>query len=139
MWIPNSFSLKQESGSFAANSNQSAWLILLVSGLFEAVWATALGNVEGPHKAAPISIFLVGLSISMGGLGWSMSFVPTGTAYAVWTAVGGVATVSVSVLWGTESMDLTKFVFLSMIVGGVVGLKMVSKLMLSTVYNVTII
>lgn len=127
MWIPNSFSLKQESVSFAENSNQCAWLILLVSGLFEAVWATALGNIEGPHKAAPISIFIVGLSISMGGLGWSMRLLPTGTAYAVWTAVGGVATVSVSVLWGTEPIDLTKFVFLFMIVGGVMGLKIVSE------------
>lgn len=103
-----------------------SWFVLIVSGVFEAVWATALGRSEGFAKLGPTLVFAGALVVSMGGLAYAMRELPTGTSYAVWVAVGAVLTVLIAVLTGAESMTLLKALFLAMIVGGVVGLKAVS-------------
>ena len=59
------------------------WFVLVASGLFEAVWATALGQSDGLRKPLPSLIFVVASIISLGGLAWAMTSIPTGTAYAV--------------------------------------------------------
>lgn len=123
MWLPQSFLVKEEPITLESESNGDAWLMLLMSGLFEAVWATALGSIDDTHRALPIFVFIFGVVISMGGLGWAMRSLPTGTAYAVWTAVGGVTTVGTSVIRGSELLTVTKSVFIMMIICGVVGLK----------------
>ena len=61
-----------------------SWIVLAVSGVLEAVWATALGRSEGFTKLWPSVVFAVALVASMGGLAWAMREIPTGTAYAVW-------------------------------------------------------
>lgn len=103
-----------------------SWFVLIVSGVFEAVWATALGRSEGLTKVGPTIVFVGALVVSMGGLAYAMRELPTGTAYAVWVAVGAVLTVLIGVASGQESMTLLRALFLAMIVGGVVGLKAVS-------------
>ena len=45
-----------------------AWIVLIISGAFEAVWATALGKSEGFTKLWPTVVFAVGCAISMAGL-----------------------------------------------------------------------
>lgn len=102
------------------------WLILIVSGLFEAVWATALDRSQGFTKLGPSLVFLVAMVLSMGGLSYALKEIPVGTGYAVWVAVGAVATVAVAMASGAESVSLAKIIFLAMIVGGVVGLKVAS-------------
>ena len=68
-----------------------SWVILIVSGVLEAVWATALGKSEGFTKLWPTVVFGVTLVASMGGLAWAMRDISTGTAYAVWVGIGAVA------------------------------------------------
>lgn len=101
------------------------WLVLMMSGLFEAVWATALGRSEGFIKLVPSLVFVVGLLVSMGGLAYAMKELPTGTAYAVWVGVGAVATVTYAMATGVEPVSLARVIFLLMIVAGIVGLKLV--------------
>ena len=72
---------------------------------------------------APSVLFLVTVVASTVGLGIAMRHIPTGTAYAVWTSVGTVLTVSYSVAMGHESISWLKALFLACIVGCVVGLK----------------
>lgn len=103
-----------------------SWIILIVSGLFEAVWATALGRSEGFSRLGPSIIFLVALLLSMSGLAWAMKDLPTGTAYAVWVAIGAVGTVVWAMATGAESASVLKVFFLALIISGVVGLKLVS-------------
>lgn len=102
------------------------WLILVVSGLFEAVWATALDKSEHFTKLWPSIIFFGALIVSMVGLSWALKEIPLGTGYAVWVAVGAVTTVVFAMVTGVESVSLMKIVFLLMIIGGVVGLKSAS-------------
>ena len=100
-----------------------SWMVLVISGVLEAVWATALGKSEGLSKLAPSIVFLVALVLSMGGLAFATRDLPTGTAYAVWVGIGAVLTVVFAMATGTEQFTILKAVFLAMIVGGVVGLK----------------
>ncbi|WP_411732248.1 DMT family transporter [Paeniglutamicibacter sp.] len=100
-----------------------SWLVLIVSGVLEAVWATALGKSEGFSRLAPSIVFVVGLIASMLGLAYAMKELPLGTAYAVWVGIGATLTVIYAMATGSESVSLLKVLFLIMIVGGVVGLK----------------
>lgn len=65
-----------------------AWIIVIVSGAFEAVWAVALGRTEGLSRLVPSLAFAGAVVVSMGRLAIAMKSLPTGTAYAVWVAVG---------------------------------------------------
>ncbi|RMI04890.1 DMT family transporter [Cellulomonas triticagri] len=102
-----------------------SWIVLVLSGVLEAVWATALGKSEGFSRLVPSVVFAVALIASMGGLAYAMRDLPVGTAYAVWVGIGAVLTVVYAMTTGTEPVSLLKIVFLTMIVGGVVGLKSV--------------
>lgn len=102
------------------------WLVLIVSGLFEAVWATALSRSEGLTRLVPAVVFVCGCLISMGGLAYALREVPVGTGYAVWTAVGTAATVTYAMATGAESASLLKIALLIGLVSCVVGLKLVS-------------
>jgi len=103
-----------------------AWFVLIVSGVLEAVWATALGRSEGLTRVAPSVIFAAGILLSMAGLAYSMRSLPTGTAYAVWVGVGATLTVVYAMITGQEPVTALRVVFLTLIVGGVIGLKTVS-------------
>ena len=61
-----------------------AWVVLIASGVLEAVWATALGRAEGFTRLAPLIVFLVALALSMVGLSYAVKTLPAGTACAVW-------------------------------------------------------
>ena len=100
-----------------------SWIVLVVSGVLEAVWATALGRSEGFSRLGPSITFGVALLLSMIGLAYAMRSLPVGTSYAVWVGIGAVLTVVYAMATGTESISLLKVLFLAMIVGGVVGLK----------------
>ena len=102
-----------------------SWVALVASGVLEAVWATALGKSEGFSKLSPTVVFAVALIASMAGLAYAMRDLPVGTAYAVWVGIGAVLTVVYAMATGDEPSSLLKAAFLVMIVGGVVGLKLV--------------
>jgi quaternary ammonium compound-resistance protein SugE len=102
-----------------------AWIVLVISGVFESVWATALGRSEGLSKLGPTVVFGVGLLLSMAGLAYAMRDLPTGTAYAVWVGIGAVGTVAYGMLTGAEPASLVRILLLLGIVGCVIGLKVI--------------
>lgn len=103
-----------------------AWLVLVVSGVLEAVWATALNRSDGFSRLAPSLIFMVSLIFSMVGLAFAMRSLPTGTSYAVWVGVGAVLTVAYAMLTGDEAASPVKVALIAGVVGCIVGLKLVS-------------
>ena len=102
-----------------------AWLVLVLSGVLEAVWATALDRSENFTRWAPSLVFVVALVLSMGGLAYAMRELPVGTSYAVWVGIGAVLTVAWAMATGAESVTALKVLFLAGIVGCVIGLKVV--------------
>ncbi|AKE90747.1 MULTISPECIES: multidrug efflux SMR transporter [Rhodococcus] len=102
-----------------------SWLVLVVSGVLEAVWATALDRSRGLSRLGPSVVFVAALVASMAGLAYAMRRLPVGTSYAVWVGIGAVLTVAFAMATGEEAVSASKVVFLGMIVGGVIGLKLV--------------
>ncbi len=100
-----------------------AWIVLIVSGMLEAVWATALGKSEGFSRLAPTIVFGVGLVASMAGLAFALRTLPVGTGYAVWVGIGAVLTVTYAMIFDGEPVSALKLLFLAGIVGCVIGLK----------------
>jgi quaternary ammonium compound-resistance protein SugE len=103
-----------------------AWLILVASGVLEAVWATAMDRSEGFSRLIPSLIFAVSLLFSMAGLALAMRTLPTGTSYAVWVGVGAVLTVGYAMLTGQETASPVKVLLIAGVVGCIAGLKVVS-------------
>jgi quaternary ammonium compound-resistance protein SugE len=101
-----------------------SWLVLIISGVLEAVWAIALGKSEGFTRLTPTITFLVSLALSMVGLAYAMRQLPVGTSYAVWVGIGATLTVAFSMVTGAEPASLAKVLLLAGIVVCVVGLKL---------------
>ena len=103
-----------------------AWFILILSGTLEAVWAAALGASHGFKRKIPTLIFLVSLTLSMTGLAWAMTSLPTGSAYAVWVGIGATLTVLWGFVRGYERPTFVRVLLLVLLVSSVIGLKVVS-------------
>ena len=103
-----------------------AWLVLVASGVLEAVWATAMDRSDGFSRLFPSLIFAVSLLFSMAGLAFAMRSLPTGTSYAVWVGVGAVLTVGYAMLTGDETASPVKVLLVAGVVGCIAGLKVVS-------------
>ena len=101
-----------------------AWLVLVISGMLEAVWATALGKSEGFSKLAPSIVFVVSLLASMAGLAWAMRTLPVGTSYAVWVGIGATLTVAYAMATGSEAISVIKLLLLLGLIGCIIGLKL---------------
>lgn len=101
-----------------------AWLVLVVSGVFESVWAIALGKSDGLSRPVPVVVFLVALAASMGGLAYAMRTLPVGTSYAVWVSIGACLTVAYGMVTGEESVSVLKLLLLLGLIGCVAGLKL---------------
>jgi len=100
-----------------------SWLVLVVSGVLEAVWATAMSRSDGFTRPVPTAVFGVAIVLSMGGLAYAMRDLPVGTAYAVWVGIGATLTVTYAMVSGAEPVSALKILLLAGIVGCVMGLK----------------
>ncbi len=89
----------------------------------EIVWATFMGYSKGFTIWYYDIIVIVFLVISTVLLSRALKMgLPVGTAYAVWTGIGAVGTMAVSVILGNEKLSVWSVVFLIMIIGGIIGL-----------------
>ncbi len=104
-----------------------AWVWLTVAGLLEVVWATAMKYSEGFTKLGWSALTLGAMILSFGLLSLAMKQLPLGTAYATWTGIGAIGSVIVGILFLGEPRDLLRLLFVAMILGGILGLKITSK------------
>lgn len=102
------------------------WLFLLVAGGFEVFWAIELKNSLGFTKLIPSILTVLGMTASIYFLALALKSLPLGTAYAIWTGIGTVGTVILGVILLNESMNASRFVFISLIIIGIIGLKITS-------------
>lgn len=101
-----------------------SWLVLVVSGVLESVWAVALSRTQGFSRPVPTAIFAAALVASMGGLAFALRSLPVGTAYAVWVGIGAGLTVTYGMVTGAETVSVLKVALIVGLVGCVVGLKL---------------
>lgn len=104
-----------------------AWIILIISAGFEAVWATALGASDGLTHLVPSIVFGVAVAASVLGLATALRHIPVGTGYAVWTGLGAALTVGWAMATGSEPTSLLRAVLLLGIIGATAGLALTER------------
>lgn len=110
------------SPTFPASAN-AAWVVLVLSGLLETVWAVGLPRTDGFTRLGPSAIVLLAMAGSVYGLALAVRVLPVGTAYAVWTGIGTVGAVAVGILVLGEPRTAARLACLGLIVAGIAGLK----------------
>lgn len=101
-----------------------AWLLLLIAGVLEIVWATGLKYSEGFTKFWPSLGTLVAMIASLFFLALAVRTIPLGTGYAVWTGIGAIGTVVLGVYLFAEPLSTARVFCLLLIVAGILGLKL---------------
>lgn len=105
------------------------WVILIIAGLFEVAFAFCLGKANetsGNEMYIWYSGFLIALVSSMLLLMKATQTLSIGTAYAIWTGIGAVGTVLVGIIIFKEPITLLRLLFLTTLIGSIIGLKVVS-------------
>jgi quaternary ammonium compound-resistance protein SugE len=102
-----------------------SWIVLVVSGVLETVWAAALAQSQGFNRLTPSLVFAGALVLSMAGLAYALRTIPVGTGYAVWVGIGAVGTAVYGMVALGEAATIARMLCLLAIVAGVVGLKVV--------------
>ncbi|ENV47431.1 hypothetical protein P255_02140 [Acinetobacter brisouii CIP 110357] len=103
-----------------------AWLVLVLAGLFEVVWAFAMKKSEGFTLLTPSVITIVFMLLSFALLSWAMKSLPLGTAYTVWTGIGAVGSFIVGIVILQEPVNAMRMLAAVMIVAGLVLMKIAS-------------
>jgi quaternary ammonium compound-resistance protein SugE len=103
-----------------------AWIYLFIAGIFEMVWAVGLKYCDGFKLNAPLIMVISAMAVSMTFLGLAMREIPIGTAYAVWTGIGIVGVAIYGIYVFGESASIIRLLCLSMILIGIIGLKLKS-------------
>ena len=102
----------------------NAWLALLAAGLLEVAWALGLKYSDGLTRLWPTAATLVAIALSFGLMAIALRSLPFGTAYAVWTGIGAVGSIVVGMYLYSEPTDPVRVICLTLIVAGMVGLKL---------------
>ncbi len=103
-----------------------AWLILIIAGLFEVVWAFSMKQSEGFTRLWPSVVTFAAMLVSFGLLAWSMRSLPLGTAYTVWTGIGAVGAFIVGILFLGEAANAPRLIAALLIVSGLLLMKLSS-------------
>lgn len=101
-----------------------AWIILVIAGLLEVVWAYFMKQSEGFTRLWPSVITLSAMLGSFALLSWSMRILPLGTAYMVWTGIGAVGAFALGVMFLGESLNLMRLTAALLILAGLVLMRL---------------
>lgn len=104
-----------------------AWVYLLLAGLFEVVWSTAMKESHGFTKLVPSIVTLVFMLLSFALLAISMKTLPLGTSYTVWVGIGAIGAFILGVTLFGESLNPMRVIAVLLIFSGVVLLKLATK------------
>ncbi|WP_419960065.1 quaternary ammonium compound efflux SMR transporter SugE [Psychrobacillus sp. BM2] len=102
-----------------------AWILLIIAGLTEIIWAIGLKEAHGFTELVPSIITIIFLIVSFFLFAKAMKTIPIGTAYAIFTGIGAAGTAIVGIFWFGEEVSPGKLFFLFVLLFGIIGLKLV--------------
>ncbi len=103
-----------------------AWVILILAGIFEVVWAYSMKLSGGFTKLTPSVVTLVFMLLSFGLLAYSMKTLPLGTAYTIWTGIGAIGAFVLGILVLGEPVTPMRFLAAVLIISGLLLMKLSS-------------
>lgn len=103
-----------------------AWVILILAGIFEVVWAYSMKLSDGFTKLTPSLVTIVFMLLSFGLLAYSMKTLPLGTAYTIWTGIGAVGAFVLGIFVLGEPVTPMRFLAAVLIVSGLLLMKLSS-------------
>jgi quaternary ammonium compound-resistance protein SugE len=101
-----------------------AWLLLVLAGVLEVVWALGLKYTDGFRRPGPSLAVVLAIAASMVLLAWAARSIPIGTAYAVWVGIGALGAAAGGVLLFGEPLSLARGFFLVLLLVAIAGLKL---------------
>lgn len=99
------------------------WVLLVLAGLLEVVWALGLKQSAGFTRPAASAFTIAAMVASFYLLSLALRTLPLGTAYAVWVGIGAVGTVVAGAVLLGESLSALKLASVALIAAGIIGLK----------------
>ncbi len=103
-----------------------SWLILLLAGAFEVLWAVGLKLYSSNTRPSLIVLTGIAIALSMGLLALSMKNIPLGTAYAIWTGIGAIGAFTVGVIFFEEPLTIGRILSIFFLTAGLIGLRICS-------------
>jgi quaternary ammonium compound-resistance protein SugE len=103
-----------------------AWIILVLAGLLEVVWAFGMKASHGFTHLGWSALTLVAMVASVGLLAFAMKSLPLGTAYAIWTGIGALGAFLVGIAVLGEAATPLRLGSAALILAGLIGLKLAS-------------
>jgi quaternary ammonium compound-resistance protein SugE len=103
-----------------------AWTYLIIAGLFEVGFTTSLKFSQNFSKSWWTLSFLACIVLSFYFLNRAVQHIPLGTGYAVWTGIGAIGTALIGIFIFDEPSDFWRIFFLFLLIGSILGLKLVS-------------
>jgi len=113
-------------GRPAKQEHVMPWFYLFVAGIAEIGWAVGLKYTEGFSRPLPTVLTIAAMAFSLWMLGLALKELPIGTAYAIWTGIGTVGTAILGIFLFNDPATVLRLSCIALIVGGIVGLKLVS-------------
>ncbi len=103
-----------------------AWVVLILAGVFEIVWAYSMKLSEGFTRLTPSIITLFFMVLSFGLLAYAMRTLPLGTAYTIWTGIGAIGSFAVGIFILGEPITAVRMLAAVLIVSGLILMKISS-------------
>ncbi|MHA7098120.1 DMT family transporter [Priestia aryabhattai] len=103
-----------------------AWISLILAGIFEMFGVTMINKVNKDRTWKSLLLLIISFGASFIFLAYAMQSLPMGTAYAVWTGIGASGGAILAMIFYGESKDWKRILFIAMILGAAVGLKLIS-------------
>jgi len=103
-----------------------AWIVLILAGIFEIVWAYSMKLSEGFTRLTPIIITIVFMVLSFALLAYAMRTLPLGTAYTIWTGIGAVGSFLIGIWVLGEPATALRMLAAVLIISGLVLMKVSS-------------
>ena len=104
----------------------TGWLAIILAGLLEIAWALGLKYSDGLTRFWPSVAMVTSIAFSFALLSIALKSLPFGTAYALWTGIGAAGTMIIGMVMFGESADAVRVTCLTLIIAGMVGLKLAS-------------
>ncbi|HFK1549221.1 DMT family transporter [Bacillus albus] len=103
-----------------------AWISLILAGLFEMLGVAMINKLHKDRNWQSLAFLILGFGLSFIFLAYAMETLPMGTAYAIWTGIGASGGAILGMVFYGESKDWRRVIFIGMVLGAAIGLKLVS-------------